>query len=69
MRRSVGFDFVDPLIMKILKAAKCPMSTLAINYRINEAVGKTINLNIVRNHLISLLNNHFGAMVYNMLPV
>lgn len=57
MRRSTGFDFVDPLIIKILKASKCPMSTLAINYRINEAVGRTINLNVVRNRLIFLLNN------------
>jgi repressor of nif and glnA expression len=57
MRRSAGHDFLDPMILKILKESKIPMSTLGINYRINEAVGKTINLNIVRNHLIFLLNN------------
>jgi len=57
MRRSSGYDFLDPLILKILKESKGPMSTLSINYRINEAVRRTINLNIVRNHLIFLLNN------------
>lgn len=57
MRRSSGHDFLDPLILKTLKESKVSMSILGINYRINETVGKTINLNIVKNHLMILLNN------------
>ncbi len=57
MRRSSGYDFLDSIILKILKESKVSMSTLSVNYMINKIVGKTITLNVVRNHLISLMNN------------
>lgn len=55
--RTSGMDFVDPMILKILRESKISMSTLAINYRINEQVGKTVNLNVIRNHLIFLVRD------------
>jgi repressor of nif and glnA expression len=50
-------DFVEPMILKILKESRVSMSTLAINYKVNEAAGRTINLNVIRNHLIFLVKN------------
>ncbi len=55
--RALNHDFVEPMILKILKESKAPMSTLAINYRVNETAGRTINLNVIRNHLIFLVKN------------
>lgn len=55
--RTSGHDFVDPLILKLLKESKVPMSTLGINYKVNELVGRTINLNVIRDHLIFLVKN------------
>ena len=48
-------DFVEPLILKILKVSKIPMSTLAVNYRVNERAGRTVNLNVVKNNLTFLV--------------
>jgi hypothetical protein len=55
--RLPGHDFVEPMILKILKISVIPMSTLAINYRVNENVGRTINLNIIKNHLTFLVEH------------
>ena len=57
MRTSSGHDFVEPAILKILKESIVPMSTLGINYRINELAGKVINLNVIRNHLVFLVKS------------
>jgi hypothetical protein len=58
MRERVsGYNFVDPLILKILRESKVSMSTLGINFRVNEAVGKTINLKIIRDHLLFLVKD------------
>ncbi len=55
--KTIGHDFVDPIIMRILKDSTVLMSTLAINYRVNERAGKTVNLNVIRNHLLFLAKN------------
>ena len=55
--RASGHDFVDPMILRILKESKDPMSILGINYRVNGSAGKTINLNIIRNHLLFLVKS------------
>jgi len=55
--RASGHDFVDPMIITILKESKRSMSTLGINYRVNETVGRTINLNVIRDHLLFLVKN------------
>ncbi len=55
--RAPSYDFVEPMILKILKESRVSMSALAINYRVNEAAGRTINLNVIRNNLIFLVNN------------
>ncbi len=56
MSRTSHYDFVDPLILKIVGESNCPMTTLAINYRVNQSVGKTINLKIIKDHLTFLVN-------------
>ena len=55
--RASGHDFVAPIIMKILKESKSPMSMLGINYRVNNDAGRTINLNVIRDHLLFLLKS------------
>jgi hypothetical protein len=76
MRTSTGHDFIDPAILKILKESIGPMSTLGVNYRINEIAGKVINLNVIRNHLLFLvksrkiserLDNENGVTYYTLL--
>lgn len=54
-RKPSGYDFVDPMVLKILREAKTPLSLLGINYLINGIVERTINLNIIKNHLIFLV--------------
>jgi len=54
---SSGHDFVEPMILKILEKSMVSMSTLAINYKVNEAAGRTINLNVIKNRLIFLVKN------------
>lgn len=53
-----GFDFVEPMILKVLKVSEIPMSILSINYRVNEDAGKTINLNVIKNLLTFLVEKN-----------
>lgn len=50
-------DFVEPMILRILRLSEIPMSTLAINYRVNERIGRTINLNVIKNNLTFLVGH------------
>jgi hypothetical protein len=65
MGRTSGYDFVEPLILKILRESKGSMTTLAINYRVNQSVGRTINLKIVQNHLIFLAKKEKISKIFN----
>ena len=56
--RASGHDFVDPMILKILRETKTPLSILGINYMINGFVGRMINVNIVKNHLLFLVRDN-----------
>lgn len=51
------YDFVGPLILKILHESNGSMTTLAINYMINQSVGRTVNLKIIKDHLTSLVKD------------
>jgi repressor of nif and glnA expression len=75
--RTSGHDFVEPMILDILKESKVPMSTLAVNYRVNETSGRTVNLNVIRDHLIFLvrskkisesLDKENGVAYYKLIP-
>jgi hypothetical protein len=55
--RASGHDFVDPMIIKILKESRGPMSILSINYMVNGSAGRTINLNVIRDHLTFLVKS------------
>ena len=56
-RRSSGHDFMDPMVLKILRETRTRLSILGINYLINGIVGRTINLNVVKNHLLFLVKD------------
>jgi len=45
------------MILRILEDAKSPLSTLGVNYMINEAAGRMINLNTVKESLVSLVKS------------
>lgn len=51
-------DFVEPMILKILKMSNSPMTTLSINYHVNEMAGKTVNLKVIKSSLTFLVNNN-----------
>jgi len=55
--RLPNHDFVEPMILKILEKSLIPMSTLAINYRVNENIGRVINLNIIKSNLAFLVGH------------
>lgn len=55
--RFSGINLVEPTILKVLKISGIPMSTLAINYRVNESAGRTVNLNVIKNNLKFLVKN------------
>jgi len=70
-------DFIEPMILKILKVSEIPMSTLAINFRVNERAGRTINLNDVKNNLTFLVDHNKisqkldkgnGVVYYKLIP-
>jgi hypothetical protein len=65
MRRTSGYDFVGPLILKILRESKGSMTTLAINYRVNQSVGRTINLKVIQNHLMFLAKKEKISKIFN----
>lgn len=50
-------DFVEPMILKILKFSGIPMTTLSINYHVNERFGRTINMNVIKSNLRFLVDH------------
>jgi hypothetical protein len=54
--RNPDYNFVEPMILKILKKSGISMSLLAINYHVNEDIGRTINLNSIKKNLTFLVN-------------
>jgi len=56
-KRAPRQDFVEPMILKILKISEIPMSILAINFRVNERAGRTVNLNDIKNNLTFLVDH------------
>lgn len=53
--RASSIDFIEPMILKVLKVSEIPMSTLSVNYRVNESARRTINLNVIKNNLTFLV--------------
>jgi hypothetical protein len=49
-------DFVNPLILKILKDSKVPMAALAITYMVNQHFGREVNSGIIKRHLAFLVS-------------
>ena len=57
-KRSVSrIDFVEPMILKVLKMSESPMTTMSINYHVNEIAGKTVNLKVIKSILTSLVDS------------
>jgi hypothetical protein len=55
VRHVTGYNFVEPTILKILQDSVISLSTLAINYHVNAAVGKNVNLNVIKKNLLFLV--------------
>jgi len=57
-RKSNNYFYLEPEIMKILKTSNVPMSALGINFRLNNSLGKIIDLNTIKSHLDELVDNN-----------
>ena len=55
--RVSGYNFVEPAILKILKSSTISLPTLAINYHVNIAVGRRVNLNVIKKNLVFLVSH------------
>jgi hypothetical protein len=55
-RRNPDYNFVEPMILKILKKSGIFMSVLAINYHVNENIGRAVSLNAIKKNLTFLAN-------------
>lgn len=55
--RLSGYNFVEPTILKILQNSRISLSTLAISYHVNETIGRTINLNVIKKNLMFLVSH------------
>lgn len=56
-KREMNYDFINPLILKILGDSEEPMAALAINYMVNQSFNKEINLRIIKKHLEFLVGD------------
>jgi hypothetical protein len=54
--RNPDYNFVEPMIINILKKSKISMPLLAINYHVNESIGKAVSLNDIKKNLTFLVN-------------
>jgi len=54
--RNPDYNFVEPMILKILKKSEISMSVLAINYHVNESIGRAVSLNDIKKNLTFLVN-------------
>lgn len=55
--RSKGYDFLDGMMMDIVKESPKPMPPLGISFMVNEKSKDVVNFNIVKQHL-DLLVTH-----------
>jgi len=65
MRKVSEPDFVEPLILDILKKSTGSMTILGINYVVNQSVGKTIDMKIIKNNLTSLTKKQKISSAFN----
>jgi hypothetical protein len=54
--RNPDYNFVEPMILKILKKSGVSMPNLAINYHVNENIGRAVSLNDIKKNLVFLVN-------------
>ena len=57
-RKSNNYFYLEPEILKILKSSDVPMSALGINFRLNNSLGKILDLNTIKSHLDELVSNN-----------
>jgi hypothetical protein len=57
-RKSNNYFYLEPEILKILKTSNVPMSALGINFRLNNSLGKILDLNTIKSHLEELVDNN-----------
>ena len=49
--RSMDYDFLDQMIMVILRESPEPLQPLNINFKINERSRRVIRFNVIKQHL------------------
>ncbi len=49
--RSIGYDFLDQMIMVILRESPEPLQPLNINFKINERSRRVVGFNVIKQHL------------------
>lgn len=55
--RNPDYNFVEPMILKILKNSDISISILAINYYVNENIGRAISMNAIKKNLAFLVTH------------
>lgn len=57
-KRTLGYNFVEPTILKILKNSNTALPLLAINFHVNASIGREINLNIIKKNVLFLMDKN-----------
>jgi len=63
--RNAGYDFLDPMIINILKQSTAPLTLLGISFKVNENIGRVINLNVIKSHLNFLVRKKEVSEIAN----
>ena len=78
--RNIGYDFLDGMIIKILKESPKPLQPLGISFVVNEKAKRLVGFNIIKQHLDFLVSrkkifkdeiveNDNKIVVYSLKPI
>jgi len=54
--RSIDYEFLDNIILHILRETEVPMQVLGVSFKVNEKCGRIVNLNSVKDRLENLVD-------------
>lgn len=54
--RSIDYEFLDNVILHILRESEVPMQVLGVSFKVNEKCRRIVNLNAVKDRLTFLSN-------------
>jgi len=52
--RSIDYEFLDNVILHVLRESEVPMQVLGVSFKVNEKCKRIVNLNAVKDRLSSL---------------